>query len=66
MVKQLKKLLLFVAVPALAQNDDVAAYHVANGGSNSTPGTIQSQTSRGLTIAHLRENPESIAGRSSH
>jgi hypothetical protein len=56
MVKQLKKLLLFVAVPALAQNDDVAAYQVANGGSNSTPGIIQSQTSRGLTIAQHIEN----------
>src|ERR1700687_1697066 len=56
MVKQLKILLLFVAVPALAQNDNVAAFYVAKGDSNSPPGIIQSQTSRGLTIAQHVEN----------
>jgi hypothetical protein len=56
MVKHLEQLLLFAAIPALAQNDNVAAYHVANGGSNSPPGIIQSQTSRGLTITKHIEN----------
>ncbi|MDB6068587.1 MAG: hypothetical protein JWR26_4795 [Pedosphaera sp.] len=51
MVRKLGKLLLFVAMPALAQNDDVAASQVANGGLNSPPGIVQSQTSVGLTNA---------------
>jgi hypothetical protein len=56
MIGRLGILLLFVAMPAWAQIDHIATSQVATGGSNSPPGIIPSQTSRGLTNAQIIQN----------
>jgi len=56
MVHQLKKLLLFAALPALAQNDNVAASHFSSEASNSPPGIIRSQTNQSPGMAQRLEN----------
>jgi hypothetical protein len=55
MIHQLNKLLLFAAVPALAQNNQVAPTHLASEASHSPPGIIQRQTNQVLTMAQRME-----------
>jgi hypothetical protein len=56
MIHRLKQLLLFVAMPALAQNNPVAPAHPSSEASDSLPGIIQRQTHQGVTAARRIED----------
>jgi hypothetical protein len=53
---RLTKLVLFVAMPALAQSNQVAHAHPSSEASNSPPGIIQRQTHQGVTVAQRIED----------
>jgi hypothetical protein len=56
MIHRLQTLLLFVAVPALAQDNPVAPAHLSSEASNSPPGIIQRQPRQGATKAERVED----------
>jgi hypothetical protein len=49
LARALENLLFFVALPALAQNNNIALVHLSNDASNSVPGLMQKQPGSGLS-----------------